>query len=262
MQNFRSGTDALLLVAYALQHIKRQVLTREYVQELNFVELGTGEGLVSYLLAKNLASMDNILKVRAIGLDINELSIQVAKKYVINEQDKNFSKLELNFACLDLKNKKSFYNICTETNFANASYVLANPPYYKAGRVSSSLNRAQALHQNHIPLPSQDNLSKDNHVLNVFCARAKEVLVHHGWFFLVYLANDMYDLWKILQEHGFGLRYALPIHTRPQKPARFMLMASQKNAKHDVQFEPSICLYARKKGDSISANALSFCPWL
>ncbi len=231
---FRSGTDALLLAAYAWKHRP---------QEQTFVELGCGDGLATALLTKVLGQRGAV--IRALGVDVQEQVLEQARA-----RKKELEGHEVHWLAADMAQKKAFRAACAQLGFTTVSCVLANPPYYTQGRVSPHEARAMALHQD------------DDRILEVFCTAAKGLLEHHGWFFTIYAAQNMLDLLQALSAQGFGVRNILPVHTRPAKAARWVLVAARKGAAHDVQMEPGLCLYARKKGDAMSRAALSFCPWL
>ncbi len=229
---FRSGTDALLLAAYVLKHRP---------QEQAFVELGCGDGLATITLASALGQGQDL--IRALGVDVQEQVLEKARERYVQGS-------EVQWLAADMSHKKAFLAACSQAGFAAVSCVLANPPYYNQGRVSPHEARATALHQG------------GGRILDVFCGAAKALLAHHGWFFSIYAAQNMVDLLQALDAHGFGVRSIMPVHTRPLKDARWVLVAARKGAAHDVHMEPSLCLYARKKGDSMSREALQFCPWL
>ncbi len=231
---FRSGTDALLLAAYALHH-KNNIPS--------FVELGCGDGLATRTLVQDLSAKQK--DVRALGIDIQESALtraQEAYNPCAHTQE------NIIFLQADLAKKKPFRAACAQHGFENVPCVLANPPYYKGGRLSPHASRNTALHQ------------ENSQIAAIFCRAAKDILQHHGWFFSIYAAEHMLDMLHALQQHGFGLRSMLAVHTRPEKAARWVLLAARKGAAHDLQIEPSLCLYARKKGEKLSPAALSFCP--
>ncbi len=249
---FRSGTDALLLAAYALRHCPKSC---------SFVELGCGDGLAMHVFSAALVKKNQDeaqvlhMPMRALGIDKEPLVLAHAAKLPVTLG------VEKHFMCADFAQKKSFRALYAEasaqihsTLSPNAvSCVFANPPYYKSGtgRVSEHAAKATALHQ-----------SGQEQVLHDFCAAARYILAHHGWFFTIYGAEHFLELAKALEQYDFGLRALMPVHTRPEKPARWVLACARKGAAHDVRIEPSLCLYARKKGDAISKQAKVFCPWL
>ncbi len=239
--SFRSGTDALLLAAYVRRHAPKTT---------RFAELGCGEALAMRVLAKALQKGHG-KEVTALGIDVQEQALVRAIQLCQEEGMQDM----LHFAQVDLAQKKILATLCAEHSFTGLACVMANPPYYKKGRVSKNASRALALHQ--------DALQQEQAgVADIFCGAAKRLLRHHGWFFSIYAAEHMLDMSFALQKHGFGLRSMLAVHSRPEKKARWVLLAAQKDAAHDVSVEPSLCLYARKKGENLSHAAISFCPWM
>ncbi len=254
---FRSGTDALLLSAYVLRH---------HTQCTRFVDIGCGDGLgVSVLLqgllearsgTESVTSKNDIFS--ALGIDVQEEALQQAQK-------RDYGHAQTHFICADICEKKKFRAMIKTMGFENSACAMANPPYYKAGRVSPHKARARALHQN-APVHNAENETSDavdsSVILQAFCRAARDVLAHHGWFFTIYSAENCLDLFQALQTNGFGVRSMLAIHTRPNKAARWVLVAARKGAATEISIEPSICVYARAKGDAISKAARAFCPWL
>ncbi len=236
-EGFRSGTDALLLAAYVLRHRP---------QCESFVELGCGDGLAMHSLVHGLQQVDSLHKasIRALGVDIQEAAL-------LQAQERDFAQAQVHFLQADMTQKKAFREAVRHAGFESASCVMANPPYYITGRPSPNAARALALHE----MPQEK-------IAPYFCSAARDILAHHGWFFLIYAADKLMDILQTLQEYQFGVRSLLPIHTRPNKAARWVLLAARKGAAHDVQIEPHLCLYARSKGDRIHRDALKFCPWL
>ncbi len=229
---FNSGTDALLLAAYVIKHLP----TCE-----GFVELGTGKGMIAELLAKAWP------QAQGLGLDIQEKAIDHAKKNIQS------SALEsrLQYKCMDLQKRASLLALQQEYSFLPVSCVVANPPYYaeQTGRRGQDKERELALRQG-------------PETLGVFCKAAQSLLRHHGYFFCIYTAQHMPYILRTLEEHAFGIRSLLPIHSRPQKKAQWVLVGARKNATTDVHIEKALCLYNQEKGQEYHVGAVEFCPWL
>ncbi len=220
---FKSGTDALLLAAYVLRHKQ---------QSKSFVELGSGEGLATRMLMKTF------VQAQALLVDCNATALAKAQE--------NFHVATL---CQDLAQVKIMRRQCESLGFFQVDCVLANPPYHgiHSGRISPDAMRNLALHQ-----------QKDT--LTHFCTAAYALLGHHGHFFVLYTPTRLGELCTTLEQHGFGLRSLLPVHTRPEKAAQWVLLQARKDAKSDLQVEPSLSLYTPTHEKSHAA--LTFCPWL
>ncbi len=246
---FTSGTDALLLAAFVRQYaMQGQFLGHCQEQGAGFVELGCGDGLAMSLVASHLQE-HNSQAVTALGVDVHKPALELAVKRGLGLG------LCLHTAQVDVEDRKSLQAACTASGVDKVAFVMANPPYYKAGagRVSKNPAVAKALHQ---------DSQKSGQIVPIFCRAARALLPHHGWFFSIYSADTMLDMVHALQETGFGVRALMPIHTRPAKAARWVLFAARKDAATDISLLPSVCLYARPKGNKMSRAAVDFCPWL
>ncbi len=249
---FRSGTDALLLAAYVLQHVQQgHISWGQSSPEKAFVELGCGDGLGMSLVAQGLATYGKSL--RGIGFDVHVAALEQAQMRAKEHA------LPLQVACVDVAQKKALGCACADLGIHTMPFVLSNPPYYKAGagRISQDAAKATALHQG-----ASMRADAQSSVAQNFCDAAYALLPHHGWFFSIYAAENMLDMLQALQKARFGVRSLMPVHTRPHKNARWVLIAARKDAAHCVAVQGGICLYARAKGERMSKAALTFCPWL
>ncbi len=227
------GIDALLLSAFIL-HCKPTIK--------HFVELGVGDGMASCSLAMNMP------EAHGFGIDITEEAILAAKA---NAQNLGLD-ARLHFQLADVaakKNLASIYHERTKQQFADM--VMTNPPYHKqgTGRVSVDIKRRIALHQH-------------ENTLQYFCAAAASLLKHHGHFFCIYAPNHLYEILNTCHEHNLGIRHILPIHSRPNRAAQWLLIHAQKHAKNDVHMLAHMSIYATVNTKQLSAEILEFCPWI
>ncbi len=235
---FRSGTDALLLAAFALQCVPKC---------RTFVELGVGSGMVSCLFAASVPT------AHGVGIDSVASLIALAKSNAYNAELQE----RLAFMHGDVRDKKCLRALQHENILNNKpiELVIANPPYYKFahGRVSKDAQKAEALHQ-------------DVHTLQAFCTAAYTVLAHHGHFCCIYEPTHMAELFQALQnmnvKKGLGIRRILPIHTRPKQKARWILLEARKDAATHIDIDSPLTLYADESSDRICEEARTFCPWL
>ncbi len=224
---FKSGSAALMLAAYTLRH---------QTSCETFVELGSGEGFSSQIVASRFPKAQGLL------VDSNPFALNNAQENILSN---------LGYLCHDLEQRKEFRKKCAQLGFLQVDIVLTNPPYHKAGggRSSQKQERNVALRQ-------------DTNTLEIFCQCARDLLRHHGHFFVIYDPAQLAELLHTVSACGFGLRSLLPIHTRSHKNAEWVLLWARKGAKNDLDLEASLCLYAQEKGNNYSYEALSFCPWL
>ncbi len=233
-KGFHCGTDALLLASFVLKNFPKGNV---------FLELGCGEGLSSIILAQNLPS------VKGFAIDFQENALLNAKKHLDLYKGSVGNRLE--FIFLDLSKRKEFVSKSKELGFKDINCALANPPYHKYGkdRVSKGIQKQLAKHQN-------------SQTMKDFCLAAKLALKHHGYFFCIYAARYLNELLWALEQYKFGIRSILPIHSRPNSPAQWVLVKSRKDAASDIEIEPSFCLYENEVGEKFHPKALEFCPWL
>ncbi len=229
--NLRIGIDALLLTAFVLRH---------KLNIKHFVELGIGNGLASCALGLNLPN------AHGFGVDIVPEAVNTATENAIALGLQN----RLNFHLADVGSKNKLRTLYHEHMGQNlADMLITNPPYHKhgTGRVSKDIDRRLALHQ-------------EEDTLKHFCAASRELLKHQGHFFCIYAPAHLPDLLQTLQGHGFGIRQILPMHTRPKRMAKWVLVHAQKDTCSDVELLPQINIYT--DNDELTPEILEFCPWI
>ncbi len=227
-KGFASGTDALLLAAFALPLLKPHT---------SFVELGCGQAFTSIALCLAQPHSD----VHGAGFDIQQESIDVAH----DECRRRGLTGRLSLYCENIEHKKALRAHLSQ----EAHVVVANPPYYPAhsGRHSDSIRKRQATHQH-------------PHTLSQFSHAAAALLRHHGYFCLIYPPQHLLRLCDTLQNAGFGLRRFLPVHSRAGACASRILIEARKGAATDMRWESGLILHGET--ELWSKQALAFCPWL
>ncbi len=223
---FSSGTDALLLAAFALPYAKKIH---------NFVELGCGDGFIACALACTQPHLHGA------AFDIHAASIKSAREQCRHHalEDRLF------FHAHDIQDTKKLQELCPK----NIQAVVANPPYYPkhTGRQSTSSRKNQALRQ-------------EPNTLKIFCSAANAVLDYHGYFFLIYPPRHILQLIEHLQCAGFGIRRLLPVFSKVQLPALRILVEARKGAANDIRWESGFVLHCETH--AWSQEARDFCPWL
>ncbi len=227
------GIDAYLLTAFALK-INPQIV--------NFVELGAGNGIASCLLAQELTH------AKGLGIDILPQAIKTASE----NSDRLCLSKRVFFHLADISNVKALLALYgTHMGQKMAHAIICNPPYYKKGlgRLSNDEKRRTALHQN-------------SDSLQIFFKAAHALLKHHGHFFCIYRPNDLVEILHKLEKNSFGLRHVLPIHSRPNKHAQWILLHAQKDSNSDVKIFPNLTIYKDKSSREMTTDMLKFCPWI
>ncbi len=240
---FCSSVDALLLAGFA----KECALHQKKHGDLKFIELGAGSGMAS------LALCSELVHAKGLGLDLHAQAIEAAKLNARAIQDTTNMPLSarLQFFCISLSSKKALLQLCEQQNFLQAPIVIANPPYHDAskGRISPHKERATALHG-------------DSQNLHEFCAAAKGILMHKGYFCVLFSPSRLAELCRTLEHHKFGIKRILPIHTRKDRSAQWILVEARKNTTTDIRIDQGLQLYADQTSTIFTAEALAFCPWL
>lgn len=114
-----------------------------------------------------------------------------------------------------------------------ADRVLANPPFYAAGRHS------------HSPDPARRTAHLgDDDLLAVWCATAARLLRPGGTFSLIYPADRLGAVLAVLSERKFGSVAVLPVHGKPDAPAVRVLVRATKSARGPLALLPGLQLTA------------------
>lgn len=203
---YRSGLDALLLADFIPS-----------LTSLHFADLGTGCGMAACALALRLP------QAQGIGLDWHGPSVACAER--------NIRRLALDdrlrMAEADVADIKTLRGLCPEP----LDVVMANPPYREtgSGRASPDAAREQAL-------------CGPPGTLDAFCAAAYALLRHHGYCSLVFTASRLGDVLDSLRRHRLGPRRLRCVHTRPERPAKLILLEGRKDCAENLTIEPPLLL--------------------
>jgi tRNA1Val (adenine37-N6)-methyltransferase len=139
-------------------------------------------------------------------------------------------------------------------------HVLCNPPYrpLDAGRTSPHAGRHLAR-------------CESCGTLDDFLLAAAFFLANRGVLSLVYPAPRLAGLFAALAENKLEPKTVLPVLSRPDRPARLVLVAAVKNGGRELAVLPPLVLYREAAasdggtGDPprrLSDQALAFCPCL
>lgn len=139
-------------------------------------------------------------------------------------------------------------------------HVLCNPPYRPmgAGRTSPHVGRHLAR-------------SESCGTLEDFLAATAFFLANRGTIALVYPAPRLTALVAALIEKKLEPKILLPVLSRPDRPARLVLVSAVKNGGRELALPPPLVLYRNSDGSDdldagaprrLSEQALAFCPCL
>ncbi|MBQ9407611.1 MAG: methyltransferase domain-containing protein [Desulfovibrio sp.] len=237
--SLRFGLDALLLAAFAARHAPMP-----QGRSLWVADLGCGCGAALLALALQAPC------VCGLGLDREEELVLAARRNALRLGLDD----RLHFALGDLADvarlRKVIHPVYAACALGRLDVALANPPFDIAGRSSPHTLREKALRVG----------SCGEAAVKVFCRAAAALLRHHGHCFCIWPASTLPRLCAALDMAGLGLRYMLPVQTRPGQSATRVLVAARKNAAHDMELHAPLLLHG--PGQGWTAAALEFCPHL
>ncbi|MEF3695613.1 tRNA1(Val) (adenine(37)-N6)-methyltransferase [Desulfolutivibrio sp.] len=139
-------------------------------------------------------------------------------------------------------------------------HILCNPPYRPmgAGRTSPHAGRH---------LARCESLG----ALSDFLSAAAFLLANRGGLSVVYPASRLTGLITALTEKNLEPKTLLPVLSRPDHPARLVLVSAVKNGGRELAVLPPLVLYREADGSDdldagaprrLSETALAFCPCL
>ncbi len=182
------------------------------------LELGTGSGVISILLAKRLKGT----KIIAVEIQKN-LAARAARNVNLNNLDESIEILEKNI--LDLK------KIYPANKF---DFVFSNPPFRKTktGRLSVYEERAVARHEIEITLPD-------------LIKTASYLLKHSGKFFLIYHPFRLAELTSLLQKARLEPKRMRFVHSKTGEEAKMVLIEAVKGSGTWLKIIPPLYLYEK-----------------
>ena len=186
------GTDAFLLASF----IKAQ-------KNAIAVELGGGTGIISLLCA----SREKLGKIYCLEIQ-KDFSDIIDRNAQLNSLDNKVSSL-----CADVRDIRS-----TDLGF-EVDVVFSNPPYMKAdsGKRNESDEKYIARHE----------VCGD---IGDFCACAKRLLKHGGFFYCVWRPNRLTDLICAMRENSLEPKEICFVHANTKSAPSMVLIKAKKGA--------------------------------
>lgn len=180
------------------------------------IELGTGSGIISILLAKRLKEAE----LTAVELQYS-LAERARRNVSINGLD---GKVEI--LSKDIKELKSVFSTNT------FDFVYSNPPFRKTetGRMSIHEERAVARHEVEMTLPD-------------LVKTAAYLLKHSGRFFLIYHPFRLTELIELLRQSRLEPKKMRFVHSAQGEEAKMVLIEAMKGAGTWLTIEPPLYLY-------------------
>jgi tRNA1Val (adenine37-N6)-methyltransferase len=184
------------------------------------IELGTGSGVISILLAKRLS------KVNITAVELQKTLADRAKRNIkLNDLEDRIGIIHKN-----IKDLKEIY----PTNSFNFAY--ANPPFRKleTGRMSIDKERAIARHE--IELSLQELVSTASYLLK-----------HSGRLYLIYHPFRLVELIYFLKESRLEPKRMRFVHSRQGDEAKMVLIEAAKGSGTWLKIDPPLYLYEQSK---------------
>ena len=189
------------------------------------IELGTGSGVISILLAKRLKG------ARIIAVEIqNSLAERATRNVHLNSLDERIEILEK-----DIRDLKKIYP-------ANKfDFVFSNPPFRKTktGRLSIYEERAVARHEIEITLPD-------------LIKTASYLIKHSGKFFLIYHPFRLAELISLLQKAKLEPKRIRFVHSKTGEEAKMVLIEAVKGSGTWLKIAPPLYIY--EKGNAYTSE--------
>ncbi len=184
------------------------------------VELGTGSGVISILLAKRIKG------IKIIASEIQEALAERALRNVeINRLGKKIEVLNI-----DINKLKKDYS----TN--EFDFVFSNPPFRKpmTGRMSVVEERAVARHEIEITLPD-------------LLKTASYLLKHSGKLFLIYHPFRLAELVSLLQKVRLEPKRMRFVHSRVGEEAKMVMIEAVKGSGTWLKIDSPLYMYENSK---------------
>jgi len=215
-KGYRFSIDAILLEQFiSARHSSKGI------------ELGTGSGVISILLAKRL----NNIQIKAVELQ-KPLAERAKRNVKLNELEDRIEIIQK-----DIKDLKDMY----ATNSFN--FVYTNPPFRKpkTGRMSIDKERAIARHEIEISL--QELISATSYLLK-----------HSGRFYLIYHPFRLVELISLLKESKLEPKRMRFVHSKKGDEAKMVMIEAAKGSGTWLKIDPPLYLY--EKGKTYSTEVL------
>lgn len=183
------------------------------------VELGTGSGIISILLAKKLEH------AKVIAVEIQKSLAQCAEKNV--EQNKLDDRIEI--LTEDIRNLQK---VLPPNKF---DFVFSNPPFrkVKTGLISGDNERAVARHEINITL-------KD------IIHTASYLLKNTGKFYVIFHPFRLIELIGLLKKAKLEPKRMKFVHSRMGEEAKMVLIEAVKGSGTWLKIEPPLFIYDKR----------------
>lgn len=147
------STDGVILGSWAGKEIS-QSLTSERMPELQIIDIGTGTGLLSLMIAQQLHDILNLnFNIYAIEID-EEASLQATKNCNNSPFSKHITVKNENVLDWQIQQLKSSHAT------SKADFIVCNPPYFSNEQKSQNQQRVTARHDDNLTFAQLLNTSE------------------------------------------------------------------------------------------------------
>ena len=191
------------------------------------IELGTGSGVISILLAKRLSN----IQIKAVELQ-KTLADRAKRNVKLNGLEDRIEIIHM-----DIKELKEIY----ATNSFN--FVYTNPPFRKPKTGRMSIDRERAIARHEIEISLQELISTTSHLLK-----------HSGRFYLIYHPFRLVELISFLKDSRLEPKRMRFVHSREGDEAKMVMIEAAKGSGTWLKIDPPLYLY--EKGKTYSREVL------
>ena len=189
----RFTTDSILLARLSTPKKHAKVL-----------ELGTGCGIVSIILARRIPSL------RITAVEIQEEMARVAERNVkLNDMEHSITVLNMDI--------KELYKVLPSAHF---DYIVTNPPYRKPASGRTSPDRTRSVSNHELSVTINDIMKVSQHLLKV-----------RGRISLIYIADRLADLFSAMRSCRIEPKQMQCILSNKEGVSRFVLVEGVREGK-------------------------------
>ena len=205
-EGFCFGIDSILLTDFA-KNIK---------QNSKIIDLGTGTGIIPILLSAKTKNTSFV------GVEIQEDVALMAKRSVIlNNLENKIEILNLNILDLNLKFKRSSFDVVT-----------TNPPYKKINTGVINENDKKLISRHEITASLEDFISKASFLLKNF-----------GEFYMVHRPDRLVDIFYLMRKYKIEPKKIRFVYPNKNKKANLVLIKGVKDANPFLEYENNLFVY-------------------
>ena len=227
------GTDGVLLGAWApTPYPLHPTPFTFHLSTLNFLDIGTGSGLIALMLAQRCPS------AHIDAIDIDEAAVEQARE--------NFENSAFSLQLSAFQSSLQEWQIGNEqSSMSNKKYslIVSNPPYFQNSLKNPDPGRKAARHT--------DSLS-----LEELITHSVRLLAENGVLALILPAEAEEEMRAIASAAGLQLMRVTRVYSKESKPARRVLMAFTFHLSPFTFLEDRLILEDEKGGRSAAYSKL------